>query len=190
MSDDFPVLLRPVTQADIPFITNAWLKNGRKMYLVKGVPDKVYYKQHHKLLEQLLPRGLTIIACDPADPSSLYGFLNCEVWDNTLILHYVYVKSHLKCERPRSRKVMGKYVEESGKAGYGIGQKMLEKVLEYEDHLQAIVYTHETAAGREFLERLYEKGVLPHRATYNPYLLFTTMPKDWNHVRVQLDEPL
>lgn len=169
-----PILVRAVTPRDLPLITNSWLTNYRKGYFVKGVPNPIYFRLHHKILETLIPRATTIIACDPEDPDVIYGWACAEVIDERLVFHYVYVKGGFKAQQTG--------VDESGDRtykGWGVGSLLVQEFLKFEDNLKGIVYTHETIAGRKFGKKLYRKGVLPFEPVYNPYLLMMTLPEDW-----------
>lgn len=172
---EIEVMLRAVGMGDLKLITNSWLENGRKMFFCKGVPNSIYYYQHHKILEQLIRRSVVIVGCNPDDPDEIYSWLCAEVIDNVLVVHYIWVRDRLKTHA-------GKHGPH--RPGNGIGTLMMEKLLDYEEHLRGVVYTHETEQGRKFMQALYAKGILPFEPQYNPYLLFTTLPKDWNHVQV------
>lgn len=175
MSGDLPILMRGITKRDINLVTHSWLTNARKTFLVKGVSNEVYYSHHHKILEHIIPRSTVMLACDPEDPDTVYGWICCEVVNDVLVIHYIYVKGMFKAQQVGH--------DDAGEPlykGWGMGTKLLMEILKHEDHLKGIVYTHETVAGRKFLQRLYRKDLLPHDPEFNPYLLFLTLPGDWS----------
>lgn len=99
--DKLKVLIRPVETADVNFIFNSWLKSYRHgSYFAKKIRDTVFYKYHHMVCDAILRRPTTrvLMACDPEDPSVIYGYLVYEKLNTDLhnwgyVLHYAYVKS-------------------------------------------------------------------------------------------------
>ena len=57
-----PIELRRARKSDIPFITSSWLKSNRYGYLPQSIPNTVYYHQHHKILEEVIPRSVVLVA--------------------------------------------------------------------------------------------------------------------------------
>jgi hypothetical protein len=47
MSEQPPILLRPVAVEDLNFIYSSWLKSYRDSVTVRGVPNDLFYKAHH-----------------------------------------------------------------------------------------------------------------------------------------------
>lgn len=189
------ILLRPMGQGDINFVTNSWLKNNRKGFFARGVGDDIYYNQHHKILERLVgglrdpndpskylvEPSIVMMACDPRDPSVLYGYLCGQFVNNFLVLHYVYVKDRYKFRYDKNKAprlgLRGMEGPLEQREGYGIGTMMLEKMLSSVNraNLRGIVYTHETYAGQGWLEHLYDTCRLEFKPVYNPYFLFAAM---------------
>jgi hypothetical protein len=164
-----PMLLRSITPRDVALITHSWLSNYRKSWHVKGVSNDVYYGWHHRVLEELLPRATTIVACDPSDLDTVYGWVCAEVIDDLLVIHYVYVKSLVKAlEGPGGKR-----------KGWGVGSMLIKELVKYNPNCRGIIYTHETAAGRDFMRRLWEKGDLPHEPLYHPYYLYSSLTPGW-----------
>ena len=88
-----PLKARPVTDSDIAFVFNSWLKSYRSTgTLCKKVVNTVYYENHHKILQKIMQRATCIVACDPEDPGKIYGYIVGEYISNVFVLHYVYVK--------------------------------------------------------------------------------------------------
>jgi hypothetical protein len=86
------IYVRDMTEADIPFIFNSWLKSFRNGLICKYVDNAVYFSEHHKLVEKLLKRSTTKIACNPTNPEDIYGYISYETIDGIFCLHYGYVK--------------------------------------------------------------------------------------------------
>lgn len=87
-----PIVIREAQEGDIPFIFNSWLQSFRSGLMPKKVDNTIYFSEHHKVIERLIKRAPTLIACDPADPATIYGYLCYEKIDGVFVLHYCYVK--------------------------------------------------------------------------------------------------
>lgn len=90
--------LRKPTNADLPFIVNAWLKSYRTAE--PGATNTVYFHEQKALILRLLNEQETLLAVDPEDPEHILGFV---CWDPAKggpdswpTLHYVYVKFALR----------------------------------------------------------------------------------------------
>lgn len=92
MSEKLIVKIRPALEGDASFIFNSWLKSFRENGLARPVSNEVYYTEQHKLIERLLKTCTTVVACDPKDPASIFGWACYERVDGVFVLHYVYVK--------------------------------------------------------------------------------------------------
>ncbi len=86
------IYLRDATEADVGFIFNSWLKSFRSSNFCKYVDNSIYFQGHHTVVEKLLKRSTTKIACDPAKPEEIYGYITYETIDGIFCLHYAYVK--------------------------------------------------------------------------------------------------
>lgn len=174
----FEVLLRPMVAGDINLVSNSWLKNNRKAWSSRGIRDDIYYGNHHKVLEKLIRRSAVMVACSPADPSIVYGWLCGEFVANHLVLHYVYVKDAYKFKFsrnvPKRFRERGAPVEQ--RHGLGLGTMMLNRMLDGHPGgrmaCRGIVTTHSTASGDQWLKALYDNCRLEHEFVYNPYFLY------------------
>lgn len=141
-NNELPVVLRLATEADLPFIFNSWLRSYRNSYQAKQIEANIYYAEQHKILEVLLEKYDTIIACSPEDSTQIYGFINAGYTDNFFTLNYIYVKHTFR------------------KMGVG---KMLLNVFDHD--LQYVgIYTHITGSATK-LDRKYNM-------IYHPYIAF------------------
>jgi len=145
-----PVEIRRARKSDIPFITSSWLKSNRYGYMVQSVPNTAYYYQHHKILEQVIPRSVVLVACNHEDPDQILGWMCAEVVDTAMVLHYVYVKKSFR--------------------KFGLATRLVETMRKVEDP-PAIMTTHSNREVRDILE---DKEIM-----YNPYLLFANLPEGW-----------
>ena len=145
-----PVEIRRARKADIPFITSSWLKSNRYGYMVQSVPNTVYYHQHHKVLEQIIPRSVVLVACNHEDPDQILGWMCAEVVDTAMVVHYVYVKKSFR--------------------RFGLAKRLIDTMAKVEDP-PAFMATHSNRDIRDTLER--------HNVIYNPYLLFAKLPDNW-----------
>lgn len=158
------VQIRQAKKSDIPFITNSWLHSFRNGPFVRGCPNRVYYYYQHKILEELLPRGVVLVVCNAQDPDQILGWCCAETFKSALVLHYIYIKHPFR--------------------GWKLANKLINFLLEAEKP-PAVFYTHKTRAMYGVEEKLKQKNWL-----YNPYLLYTTLPTGWedqNHEKADLD---
>jgi len=149
-----PVEIRRATKRDIPFITSSWLKSFRDGYWARGIPNNIYYYNQHKILEQLLPKGIVLVACNEQDPDQILGYVCAEVVDTALVIHYMYVKHPFR--------------------KFGIATKLV-MLLEQSEKPPAIMYTHKTAAAKAIILAKELKWI------YNPYLVFDKLPEGWSN---------
>jgi len=145
--------IRKAGRADIPFITSSWLESFRNAPMVRGVPNSIYYHYHHKSLEEVLPRSVVLMACNAEDTDQLVGFICAEVFEKSLVVHYVYVKQAFR--------------------RLEVAKRMLQTLIDSEKP-ELIQYTAQTPSIFEFERKLKDQGMV-----YNPYLLYTTLPAGW-----------
>lgn len=147
---DVPIQLRPANQEDVPFIFSSWLKSYKYAPWCRNLTNTVYYAEHHKVIERLLKTNDVIIACNPEDPSQIYGFVCAGTVDGIFCLHYMYVKQSFR--------------------GLGIGKTLLNAF--QHDPSTAAVYTHHT--------RIAEKQAAKYNFVYHPYILINNqeVPSD------------
>lgn len=89
--------LRSLTEADIPFIYNSWLKSCRKSY--SDLSNSEYFQMKKHECAEILKNSQVLIACDKEDSNFILGYLVYNViLDEVCILHYAYVKApNRKC---------------------------------------------------------------------------------------------
>ena len=138
-----PVRLRMATEEDAPFIFNSWLKSYRKSFFARTITNTVYFSEHHKIIEKLLKKYQTVVACNNDDPTQVYGFINAGFTDGIFTLNFIYVKHSFR--------------------GLGIA-KALFNAFEH-DPSYAAVYTHHC--------RIAEKLASKYNMLNHPYILFS-----------------
>ncbi len=146
-----PIEIRRAKRSDIPFITSSWLKSNRHGYMVRSVPNNIYYYNHHKILEELLPRSVVLVACNAEDPDQILGWMCAEVVDTAMVIHYVYVKQSFR--------------------KFGIAKRIVNLMKTTEDP-PAVMATHSNPEVRDLLK---EKNII-----YNPYIMLSTLPDGWD----------
>lgn len=147
------VSIRNATPQDGGFIADSWLRSYSSAYHVKKVPAEVYWRRHRDVIADLVSRSVVRVACDPADPWTIWGWVCGEVQGGTIVLHYVYVKDVFR--------------------GYDIGT-ILVRELTGGRSVDNLLWTHDTKQTSWFLKGLVDAGVL-HEDTetiYNPYLMY------------------
>jgi ribosomal protein S18 acetylase RimI-like enzyme len=165
--------LRPANKTDVPYITSTWLRTFRDSRVVRNIPNTLYYRYHHKILEEVLPRcaeaGGVLVACDwqanvsesLGDPGQrIIGYLVGEPLEIGPMVHMCYVrKQHRQA---------------------GIGKKLLDTFysdFHYDKDQVSLLYTHHTKAldRSEFMEKL-----APYDPVHHLYFLFSSLPDRWD----------
>jgi hypothetical protein len=82
-------VIRDICEADLNFIINSFLRSLRSYPAVKHVPNEEYYKSQKQLLEHYLLTSVTLVMCNPDDPSHIFGYIIGEPDEDTV---FVYVK--------------------------------------------------------------------------------------------------
>lgn len=142
---ELPILIRPYELDDQEFIFNSWLKSFRESPQCEHLNDKIYYSEHHRVIEGILDYATTLVAVNPDDPSHIMGYLVYVPWP--FVLHYCFTKSLF-------RKL-------------GVQRKLLahamQQTLADSPHDELIIYSHWTFHVKKLLKN-YPLQV------YNPYL--------------------
>jgi GNAT superfamily N-acetyltransferase len=144
--------LRPATVEDGRFIANSWLQSFQPSYHVKRMSSDVYYNNHRAILARLVDRGSVMVAADPQDPWTIWGW-SCHERDGCILtVHYVYTKHPFR--------------------GLKVGSALVRDMID--DGVDHVFWTHDTKSARDFVAGLRSGGVLPDgvRAEYNPYLMY------------------
>jgi len=169
MNDKVEILVRHAIDGDIDFITSSWLNSFRDGYFNSTVSNRVYFNQHHKILERLLPEATVLVACNSEKPQQIFGWMCFQVVDRVMIFHYVYVKNLMRTQ--------------------GIAQRLFDYVVN-NDSLDVaknvVMTTHQTQKSKSFIKgekggRSYEDRHpdRPIQWMYNPYALFYQLPEGW-----------
>ena len=86
------IMLDILTEKDVSFIFNSWLKSFRKSPLTHNVNSTIYFTEHHKTIEKLLKTNETLVACNEHDPSQIFGYICAGRYQGVFVVHYIYVK--------------------------------------------------------------------------------------------------
>lgn len=116
------VQLRPAVATDLPLVFSSWLRSYRDGPIGRVLTDTVFYSEAKPVVVALASSARLIVACDPANPDTIYGWA-CGERLADLVVHFVYVRSAWR--------------------GWGIARRLLE-ALGYEAP-EPIVATHVTA---------------------------------------------
>jgi ribosomal protein S18 acetylase RimI-like enzyme len=81
------VIIRSMTEADIPFIFSSWLKSYKNSQ--PHVDSDIYYQGQHKLIECILQGNNVLISSPEEDQDTIIGYI---VYSADC-LHWLYVKS-------------------------------------------------------------------------------------------------
>jgi ribosomal protein S18 acetylase RimI-like enzyme len=136
------IKVRRALEADAPFIFNSWLKSYRFGDLARNCDNAVYFNEHHKVIERLLKRCETFIACAESDPATIYGYICFERVEGMLVVHYVYVKHTFR--------------------NMGIAKELMKETAHVPEQTAAL-YTHHAEIARKLQIKL--------NLVYHPYIL-------------------
>lgn len=171
------VLVRFGHDIDVGMVTSDWLKSFRDGYFNATVPNRVYYSQHHKILENLLEKSTVLVLCNANNPAQALGWMCYEVDANILIIHYIYVKEIFRRQ--------------------GLATKLVKYVMDNKSLNVArnvVLTTHQTHKSKKITRghrgdwRKQEPacGAWNDRHPehvidwiYNPYALFYRLPENW-----------
>lgn len=137
------VRIRPLTEADVPFIFSSWLKSYRESQFGRGMARTFFFTEHHKVIERLLKTCEVFIACNDQDVADIFGYICGERTGGVLVIHYIYVKHTYR--------------------NLGIGKLLLNCFSHTGD--VAALYTHKTPAADKLAERF--------NMAYHPYIALT-----------------
>lgn len=90
---DIPFVIREASIDDRSFVINSWLQQIRDAMPWSFIKASRYYDHQTKLIESILSRAETYIACCNDDSSLIYGYVCFEKLNNEIILHWGSVKS-------------------------------------------------------------------------------------------------
>lgn len=138
-------VLRPLTAEDIPFVFNSWLKSYRESPQVVGIPNTIFYDKFHKVIEEIIPKSVTIVAHDPEDPKLIYGYIVVEYTGKDLVFHWAYVKHPFR--------------------GFGLGKALEQEILTISH--DKVVYTSRT--------RTTDSLMRSRNYLYDPFILWSNV---------------
>ena len=84
--------LRPLIDEDHAFLFNSFLKSYRFSPFAEKITNTIYFEDHHKLIERIIENSKVLVACNPSDPSQLYGYILAGEEEGVLVIHFLYVK--------------------------------------------------------------------------------------------------
>lgn len=156
------IAIRAATPTDEPLIFATWLrafKHGSAF--PRHIPDRVFFDEHHDVVEQLLERSTVTVATPVDDTDVILSWSAVETVEpvdggpSPLVVHFVYTK-------PAFRRT-------------GIARQLLAHVARELDAGTPVFYSHET-----FLIR--QPGIARHvaRAFFNPYAALRVAAKGGN----------
>lgn len=133
--------VRSMQQGDRNFILNSWLKSFRNAPSVNGMENPAYFHEQSKVITELLDNCAVLMAVDPKDNDSIFGYLVYQWADGQFVIHYVYTKHTFR------NKGVAQYLIH--KAGFALGET-------------AAWYTHATKTSPRVAYKF--------RCIYNPFI--------------------
>lgn len=86
-------ILREITEDDKALIFNSFLKSYHKSSVCKFVPNSLYYKPQTAIINFIIDNTKSLVLCFPEEPSEIIGYVLYEYVNDTLVVHYVYIKN-------------------------------------------------------------------------------------------------
>jgi len=152
--------LRKAQKSDLNFIRSTWLESYRDGLAVRGVPHKIYYGRHERIIRALMKRAFLMVLVRRDDPDYIVGWACCEKTSGGLILHYLYTR--------------GKY-----RRG-GLARALMTAVLDIEKP-GVVFYTHRTMVVADYRKACLaaDKAYPLKQWVYDPYLPYIDLPTSW-----------
>lgn len=81
-----------MVKADEAFVFETFLRGYKRgSYYAKRIRDRRFYPAYHRVIEDLLARGRTLVACPEGDPDTILGYVIAEEAKEP-VLHWCFVK--------------------------------------------------------------------------------------------------
>ena len=137
-------IIRKALPEDISFIYSSWLKSFRYGATAnKLVRTDIFFTNYREVLDSILARSLTLVACLPDSPEVILGYM---VYEEDII-HYCFIKHSFR--------------------RLGIASRLLEQTGLKDSEFKV---THRTNELSKILDSLIlVKGL---KLEYNPFLLY------------------
>lgn len=142
-SNNPPVKTRALTESDLSFLYNSWLKSYRDSSFAEPISNNEYFGFHKAVIERIIERANVVILCNPEDESQIYGYSVSEQVAELVIVHYIYVKQTYR--------------------NLGLAKQLLLGATSGDK----FTYTHRSKR----LPAIERKSQSMQQATYNPYLI-------------------
>lgn len=90
--------IRAAEKEELNFVLHSWLRSLRSSsYYHRKIPSKTFYDSHTKIIQGILERGHCLVVNPINHATIIVGYIIFEHGDDeTVILHYVYVKEHYR----------------------------------------------------------------------------------------------
>lgn len=89
---NLPIQYRQYQPDDESFIFSSWLKSYRNTEDCARMTNDTYFSLYKAVVAKALQNSHTIMACNPSDPTQVYGYLCYKYEDDIPVIQYVYVK--------------------------------------------------------------------------------------------------
>ncbi len=80
---------RDANRDDVGFITSTWLNNLWNSKYYKCMKKSVFMEEHHQAIRSRMASFSCIVACDPTDPYTIFGYI---VYSKPNVVQFCYVK--------------------------------------------------------------------------------------------------
>ena len=94
---ELPIAVRPFNEiADYGYILATWSRGYHKVHPFNFIPNQIYVPQQTKVINNVLERCNTLVACIDDSPDDIVGYLITQPFGEDLIVHWSNVKSNYR----------------------------------------------------------------------------------------------
>lgn len=125
---DLQWAIRPASGSDLNFLYSTWLNSYRcDSKIGKSTKKSVYFGEYYSVVDSILEKAKTLIACLSEEPNVIVGFLVFE----PQVLHYCFTKESFR--------------------GLGVARSLYDRAF---GGAGALFHTHKTRQAEPILEKL------------------------------------
>lgn len=94
MPKHIPLTYRAAEENDYNFVLSTWLKSYRQNNeSARHIKPQIYFANHKRFIDRILDDSQCIIACNPEEPTQIFGYgVFEEAADQVALVHCIYVK--------------------------------------------------------------------------------------------------
>lgn len=92
--ESLPVIVRPANQDDYGYLLASFTRELHKVIPYNFIPNPIFFPYYTKLLNLLLSKSQTLVACIDDNPNDIVGYLIAQPYNqDNIILHWCQTKA-------------------------------------------------------------------------------------------------